>query len=80
MRVVAACSDHRCALRGSYTSMQQRGDTTLRDWCCAPAWLGPQQRGASEPELWSGLGGGVIVGELAQDKKDFGEKRLKVKG
>ena len=64
MRVVAACSDHRCALRGSHTPMQQRGDTTLRDWWCAPAR--PQTRGASEQSLWSGARWRVLCRERAR--------------
>ena len=60
MRVVAACSDHRCALRGSHTPMQQRGDTTLRDWCCVGS-ARPQARGASERDLWSLVGRSVGV-------------------
>ena len=67
MRVVAACSDHRCALRGSHTPMQQRGDTTLRDWWCAPAR--PQTRGASEQSCGRALGGGCYVGNARSETR-----------
>ena len=73
MRMVMADSDHRCALRGSHTPMEQRGETTPREQWCKRA--GPLACGASERSCGLGGGGGEVkrTGQQCQQTEVGGQ-------